>query len=71
MGLNEWLELKRGKLSAIFQKIIMIVRICLFIHQKMIISILDLSSYLLEMLLIPHVHYTVKSTVSILVVIGK
>ena len=52
MGLNEWLELKRGKLSAIFQKIIMIVRICLFIHQKMIISILDLSSYLLEKLLI-------------------
>ena len=52
MGLYELLELERGKLSAIFQKIIMIVRICLFIHKRMIISILDLSSYLLEKLLI-------------------
>ena len=48
-----------------------IVLMCLYIHQKMIISILDLSSYLLEMLLVLHVHYSVKSTASILVDIGK
>ena len=71
LGLYEWLELERGQLSAIFHKIIIIVRICLFIHHNMIISILDLSSYLLEMLLIPHVHYLVKSTANILVAIGK
>ena len=71
LGLYEWLELERGQLSAIFQKIIIIVLMCLYIHQKMIISILDLSSYLLEMLLVLHVHYSVKSTASILVDIGK